>query len=157
MTKGFGLDFVQTPEVVRRYSFRVVPVSVISTLSDEQTVRILAADTSVNDRFFVLSIFSVRNVLGTKNAIYAGNVVGAQWALNPLFSSFISGGTNNPGNQAAVLAYRAGVFTSVDIPLAYAFSGGVDIDLRLNLSTSSYVASALVAGPQWEALIALII
>ena len=155
MSKGFGLDFVQTPEIVRRYSFRVVPLTVVDAIASMQRVRILAADTLASDRFFVVKAFAARTLLATGNA--AGVTSTGLNALNPTISSFISGSTNNPGNNAAVLSFEKGYLPFVDIPLSYAFTGGVDIDLFLNNASSAYASQALSALVQYEALIALIV
>lgn len=157
MSKGFGLDFVQTPEIVRRYSFRVLPLTLVDGSSGVQRFRIVAADTSSADRFFVIKIFAVRSTAGTANAI--GLAVGAasSWGLNTMSSFFVSGHTNNPGNNAAALAYEKGLLPFVDIPLSYAFTGGVDIDMFLNISNSAYTSSFLASNVQWECLIALIV
>ena len=155
MSKGYGLDFVQTPEIVRRYSFRVLPLTIVDGTATVQRVRILAADSTPSDRFFVVKIFSARTVLATGNA--AAYAAMSFTALNPVIGSFISGSTNNPGNNAAVLAFEKGYLPFVDIPLAYAFTGGVDVDLYANLVTSNYSAQTISAVYQYEALIALIV
>lgn len=157
MSKGYGLDFVQTPEIVRRYSFRVLPLTIVNTSSSVQHLRLLASDTTASDRFFILNTYGVRNVAATGNAVGVIAQVASSWGLDQMHSFVVSGSNTNPGNNAAVLAYQKGYLPFVDVPVSYAFTGGVDIDLYANYTSNTYILAALSNSIQYEALIALIV